>query len=740
MRSLLRTSCYRITTFNRNTIRTISHSNRENQVQLNQSTFDNQVSQDLSSRALPPHFDRPTKSTQPDSSEHEPYFTENEVDAFYESLMKSSPEQLRKELDSSPMTNDLEHLPILGPPKSTSLKQQQLWNFPTKAIESPSNSPDDSTQTIDSQAIDFTDVELTLQDWKSLLLVAARDLQSEKLNNLLELMKTRQVDIGPITDSILTELAHLPQSSNAQRSIQVLSEAYSRASVAKSSAFLQAQVHLILYRSGSNPAAAYQAASKYVQGLERVGAAPAPAVYLQLFEYLSYTSQRRAHSLDLFNRIRLLAHPTPPITIWNAVLKALASGASTEPERSMDIYLDLKTAGLYPTRETYNHLIRAMARARRPPPGTPTRRAEAEKWYSGSLRLLDRMIHEDGLKPDLNTYLALLEGSKRLGDLSRAKWIYGLFRRELDSRPPVSSSFEDPKWLSVKAVTLMLQTYASFAPISKLTYHNSPNPKQVEKERKTHGNLLAASDDPMAPYRGVPKSKKETLEESDRLMQQFLSETGDLILLAKTPAEQRKLSILVGSYLSVYAAHSDIANLYKLYQDLTISPLSSIQENQDQKAIRITWIYLLVLERCEYVRSAERAGKISREVFHEWRSTSQWQDKFELVKSVEARLVSQMWAAWIRLQAKFGGVEESMKDIEEFTRLYPIENIQSSESTPYLSFKHLEIVHHRLKQNEDRESVKKLLRITKGYEKARIKAFEMSAEDRRMNNQALMNL
>lgn len=60
------------------------------------------------------------------------------------------------------------------------------------------------------------------------ILIQARNLQSEKLIDLLELMKTHQVEIGPITDDLLTLLAHLPQSSNAQRSIQVLSEAYNR--------------------------------------------------------------------------------------------------------------------------------------------------------------------------------------------------------------------------------------------------------------------------------------------------------------------------------------------------------------------------------------------------------------------------------------------------------------------------------------------------------------------------------
>ncbi|KAI9601126.1 hypothetical protein H4Q26_000927 [Puccinia striiformis f. sp. tritici PST-130] len=84
----------------------------------------------------------------------------------------------------------------------------------------------------------------------------------------------------------------------------------------------------------------------YVRKLEKAGDPPGIEVYLQLFDFMSHISMRRVTSIDLFNRLRLLAHPNPPITIWNALLRALASGASTQPERAMDAFLDLKANGL----------------------------------------------------------------------------------------------------------------------------------------------------------------------------------------------------------------------------------------------------------------------------------------------------------------------------------------------------------------------------------------------------------
>lgn len=337
----------------------------------------------------------------------------------------------------------------------------------------------------------------------------------------------------------------------------------------------------------------------------------------------------------------------------------------------MDLFLDLKSAGLTPTLETYNNLIRAMARARRPPPGTSARRAEAEKWYFSSLRMLDRMIHEDGHRPDLHTYLALLEGSKRVGDLSRAKWIYGLFRQQLiqPSKGDPSSSLasenaHEEVWIHVRAVTMMMQTYASFTPKCKLTHH-SPAQDASGSRRPVHTLQGPPSEkpsdhldrpisvsDPMADYRHLPQTKCEAIKEADTIMQQFLTPAGDLRVQTQTRSDQRKLSILVGSYLSVYAAHGDIAGLHSAYERLTICPLVPLGPLETAKALRITWIYLLLLERCEYVRSAERAGTIGRSVFEEWLRTEKWQRAYELVESVEARLVSQLWAAWIRLQAK----------------------------------------------------------------------------------------
>ncbi|KAG0144629.1 hypothetical protein CROQUDRAFT_659686 [Cronartium quercuum f. sp. fusiforme G11] len=689
-------------------------------------------------RASPPHLDLSQTSFREldrlKLSDEDRYFSESDIDSFYKTLMNTPPSQFTKHAQGDLQLSQ-QDVPILGPSPPASSKP--VSTSPPKKLNQLSRPMRELLGTLpistglDLQILSSKANEMSIGDWQSLLLAAACELQSEKLIQVLRLMKTHKVDLASVTDSLLTQLAQLPQLTEAEQSIRVVSEAYQKVGLTHSSAFHQAQVHLLLYRSASAPSTAFQAASKYIQRLERAGTPPAPAIYLQLFEHLSYTSQRRASSLDLFNRIRLLAHPLPPISIWNATLKALASGASTEPERAMDLFLDLKSTGLSPTRETYNHLIRAMARARRPPPGTSARRTEAEKWYFSALRMMDRMIHEEGFRPDVQTYVALLEGCKRVGDLRRAKWLYGLLRREIDNTSSVESSDGD-QWIHVRAVTLMMQTYASFVPANKLTHHSSSkNQTPIIIDEQETG---LDSVDAMAEYRDIPGTKWEAIQEADRMMNQFLTDTGELRVRAETRAEMRKLSILIGSYLSVYAAHGDIAGLYAIYERLTISPLEPGAVD-GTKALRITWIYLLVVERCEYVRSAERAGRIGRAAFEEWLGTRHWQSAFELVESIEARLISQLWAAWIRLQAKFGGVKESLTDLERFVKLYPIE--ETTLESPYLVFRHLEILHHRLKQNEDRQAEKRLLGIVKGYEKARMKAFVAHEESRRIAMQSV---
>lgn len=53
-----------------------------------------------------------------------------------------------------------------------------------------------------------------------------------------------------------------------------------------------------------------------------------------------------------------------------------------------------------------------------------------------------------------------------------------------------------------------------------------------------------------------------------------------------------------------------------------------------------------------------------------------------------------------------------MLDLERFVELYPIE--KTSLETPYLVFRHVEVLHHRLKQDEDRQAVKRLTQVVKG--------------------------
>lgn len=604
--------------------------------------------------------------------------------------------------------------------------------------------------------------------WLSLLQSAALDQDVEDLVEILDAVKRFDHDQLLILGRALSLTKKLKDSDQTTTVRNSLLDAAEKIGLSPSSALHQVEVHRLLYLSSTNRIAAFQAADSYLRRLEKAGKPASPEVYLQLFDCMNYVSMKRMTSIDLFNRLRLLAHPHPPISIWNALLRALASGASTQPERAMDAFLDLKANGLAPTVDTYNHLIRSMIRARRSAVGTSQRRSGYEKWYYSALRLLKQMIDDDGVRPNLSTFLVLLEGAKRIGDLARAKWTYGLFVQQLEyERQNPMANLQDMDWLHVSAVVSLLQTYASFSPSNKYL--------QVKKKKMAVEAVTQCPLNDPKFYKTLPESTLEILTEVEFIFAQFISSSGthQRPIQVRNRADKRRLSVLISSYLSVYSSHSTIEELYSKYTTLT-HPIN--QPSHQSGAIRISWTYLILLERCEFLRSAQKAGSIGREIFKEWESNQESIKQSELVRCVESRLMSQIWAAWIRLQAKYGSTEEAMKELERFYRLYPPsqspaikdhsrkngrrkheeeddhEDLDRQDSTegdlsnsltpfageednlsrPYLTFQHLEILHHRLKNIEDLKSIRRLKVIVKNYESARRKTHDLN-ELKRIN-------
>ncbi|PLW11477.1 hypothetical protein PCANC_18451 [Puccinia coronata f. sp. avenae] len=689
----------------------------------------------------------------------QPSLSDHEISAFYKALV--SPTEPKTSIETITERTEL----VLKPKDTNDLLQlsnpADLGSHQRKHIIhnlAPILLPKLSTLEQHLQAISINILKKELP-WYALLQSAAIDNDLDDLKLILKSLKDYGHDQTLVFGHTLPLIKAISDPKQAERMRDVLLEAGDQLGLSSSSAYHHVEVHRLLHLTANKPTDAFQTADKYVRRLEKAADPPGPEVYLQLFDFINHASMKRSTSIDLFNRLRLLAHPNPPISIWNALLRALASGASTQPERAMDTFLNLKASGESPTVETYNHLIRSMIRARRAAIGTFDRKTGYEKWYYSALRLLKQMIDDDGLRPNMGTFLVLLEGAKRLGDLERAKWTYGLFLAQLEHERnnPLTNS-QEAAWMHVSAATSLFQTYASFSPANKYLLTQ----QQKKKNNQTQALIQPSLNDPHF-FKKIPQTTPEILAETELILAQFINSQfpHQSHIRTRHRADQRQLSMLMSSYLSVYSSHSTIEELCAKYRMYT-HPISDFNQGEFG-AVRISWTYLILLERCEFLRSAQKAGQVAREIFPEWRANQAALSQFELVQSVDSRLISQIWAAWIRLQAKYGSTEEAMKELERFYKTYPpkflpkpnqarkgvdLEGqsgaltraqsrpIASSELTnqilnsPYLAFQHLEILHHKLKLVEDHRSINRLKTIVKKYENARRIAYDLNELER----------
>ncbi|PPQ77260.1 hypothetical protein CVT24_009903, partial [Panaeolus cyanescens] len=134
-------------------------------------------------------------------------------------------------------------------------------------------------------------------------------------------------------------------------------------------------------------------------------------------------STSRAHAWDLFSHMRPVAHPEPDTLLYTLMIRACANPVSTkypsEPERALDLWTEMTVDHkLVPTTGSYNAIILACAKS-----GTKTYVNEA---FRLARQMLDSHRDAKGIspyRPDRSTFRALLEGTKRIGDLGRTGWI-----------------------------------------------------------------------------------------------------------------------------------------------------------------------------------------------------------------------------------------------------------------------------------------------------------------------------
>lgn len=308
------------------------------------------------------------------------------------------------------------------------------------------------------------------------------------------------------------------------------------------------------------------------------------------------SQQLKAISWDLYGHMRLVAHPQPSLSIYNTMINACADPFDPQPERALDLFTELVQEAKYePGSDTYNAAILACARVK--------------GFYTDAFRLFREMLtkHEarsqgiresirTGYEPSLDTFKALLEGTKRNGDLPRARWILA----EMLKLVPYGGQRPNKDIL-----TSVFHTYAAFKPpvtksdfkIVKTASRDEAGETKIENEHEQKKGSTSSSDKiTTAPNEGSsesiatgPQTSGEVLLEADRLFEFIVQSTSQADHIS-SPLRVHLTSRLVNSYISVYFAHAPLSACINLLDTIYTSlPSSTARMNG--------WTYLFLFER-----------------------------------------------------------------------------------------------------------------------------------------------
>lgn len=428
-----------------------------------------------------------------------------------------------------------------------------------------------------------------------------------------------------------------------------------------------------------------------------------------LFRASHASPTNRSAAWDLYSHMRLVSHPTPDRVMYNTMIYGCASGSSPSPERAQDLFQELLSlsstdAEYTPDADTYTALIRSCTRTRRP----------GESYYTQGLEYLKQMIDE-GLTPSRETLHSIMEGSKRIGDLARARWIFLKLEQEVNEY----------------SVSLLWQAYATFKPAKgkkgALKVQEAAQQEQadivteVKQTEEEKGELVWPGP--------MPQTSKEIVQQVKGLMNKLVAhwkgEEDDLF------AQVKPSTFLLNSYqiaLNFHAPFSDAFNTFN-----TIFTETGVPKDGHS--------YKLMLEACEKAAHKSMGLEAAREVFAEWQESTPNQAQAQLI-----------WTSYIRNLARSKLGAEGLESALKFHETYPPSGLVTAAeeqvaqrhkvpkagiglsnesypetSTPYqdapqLRFEDLASLYKVLKDAEDSQSVSKLTGMLREYDAARKRA------------------
>ncbi|KIK56080.1 hypothetical protein GYMLUDRAFT_204967 [Collybiopsis luxurians FD-317 M1] len=584
---------------------------------------------------------------------------------------------------------------------------------------------------------------LSMEEWGAALRCSlyARDTQTAE--GLIELMKRSNLEVP---EHYVNDILQLyVEDSNCVGFESSLSKLV-QGPASEQQRHLHIKVHLNATPTNSIPSSALSVLHAY----ENQSLLPAMKTYSTVIRYLFsvHDSISQAQAWDLFSHMRYVAHPTPDAHLYTQMIRACASpfitSRSSDPERALDLWMEMTIDhNISPTSGTWNAVILACARS--------GRKAYVHEAFRLAKEMLDS--HRDAYghsayTPDERTFCALLEGAKRTGDLARARWIFAemVRSRNLDVK------------VNEEAMMHVLHAYASYRPpfkrsLARIIEDESSSSPEIKldtvdaTEPSASNTNLPTSGSSSAFTHVPPQSSTEVIAEVEVLFNRLLRETGvrsdvsfddnDVFQDLGKFSGIKLTTRLINSYLSVHYRHNSLHTSRDLFWRI----FEEVGVERDGRT------YMEALERCASSKKVDRdlALRFAEELFEKWRGL-----EGDAGQEISPRVIERAHVAFIRILTLAENLDRAIAHLHAFVDVYPASAVRdlsniikpSMRATrtslvgdrplvrltsqveipdrripPLLTWKDLEVLHHRLVADGRRErDISYVKYVCKAYE------------------------
>ncbi|KAF5327957.1 hypothetical protein D9758_016780 [Tetrapyrgos nigripes] len=584
---------------------------------------------------------------------------------------------------------------------------------------------------------------LSYDEWETMYRVCIRARDGEAVETTLDLMKRSKVEV---TEDLINGLLEMYGEAGNTTGVEQCLSRFLESAPNERQRHLHIKAHLNACppTTGTIPESALSVLHNY----EEQSLLPAQKSYSQVITHLFSipSSASQAQAWDLFTHMRYVAHPNPDPILYTSMIRACASpyhtARSSEPERALDLWYEMTTErNMLPTTGTYNAVILACARS------------GLKRYVSEAFRIAKEMMdsHRDAYGrpayvPDRKTFIALLEGAKRIGDLTRTRWILV----EMVTGRSKDVGVDEEVMMNV------FHAYTVYKPpfrrgLAKIVGEDEAEgteelaeiPKANEAQQDQPQDVTVQNT---ATFTHIPpQSSHEVLLEADILFHRILHDTGrtpvsDLDAVFPSEARFNNVQIttrLVNSYMSVHYKHSSLESAKNLFGKV-------FEEAGVEKDART---YLEAMQICSMAPKRERevALQFADELYREWTKMEN-----DSRNKISARTVEKVHAAYIKILTLTNNLDRAMSQLRLFVSCYPPSDLRDPEAyskssfqttrtrlvgahplvrlstpidipddsvPPLMTFRDLGVVHHRLVVKGDRpKDVAYITYVCKAYE------------------------